>query len=213
MSCLADLQRQFDIARCEVALVRESVRQATTRVWKAGRRDLRRRITNEQALDVSCVTWLDNDEDVCVVCARRLIGGYLSEIELNETILRNLIQEARSDVVLQAAAEEKMTCIAKRKAAFELGRMVAEARVMLWLFRMNTRGVAPGGQRMAMELKARWPVKAKSILSQKYLLRALRSRRVQKYVCRRFRRRWGVSWRRLCARSLMTSAEIRDRVL
>ena len=212
MSRLRELQAAVEVGRSHLQDIRRTCHRAQQQVHRAQQDNIRRTISHDQSLSVAVVVLFEADDDVCMVCARRIIGGKLSSVVLDEVILRNLIREVRSEPELLALAEEAIVKREYRHRAFSLARMIAEAKVVLWLYSQNAKGVAVSGKRLACELKKTWPLRGKSVLAMKFLMRATRSRWFQGNVCKRLRRVWGVSWKKLSARSAMTPADIAARV-
>jgi hypothetical protein len=169
-------------------------------------------MSHDQSLSVAVVVLLEANDDVCVVCARRIIGGKLSSVTLDEDILRNLIREVRAEPELLASAEDAIVTREYRYRGIALSPMVAEAKVVLWLDSQNVKGVSFSSKWLAYELKRTWPPRGTSDLAMKFLMRATRSPRFQGNVCKRLRREWGASWRKLSAKSAMTSEAIAARV-
>ena len=107
-----------------------------------------------------------------------------------------------ADVAARAACPASMASAVAKLAARprcalvdRAALLVAEAHVALWLAEVNAKGVAASSMEMSAVLRRRWPIDA-----------------VRNWSLR-FRRRWGISWRRLCTRSEMTPDSIRLRVL
>jgi hypothetical protein len=212
MSRLRELQAAVEVARSNLQHIRQTCHRAQQQVHRAQQSSIRRTISHDQCLSVAVVVLLEADDDVCVVCARRIIGGKLPSVTLDEVILQNLIREVRAEPELLASAADAIVKREYRHRGFCLARMIAESKVVLWLYSQNAKGVAVSGKRLACELKRTWPPRGKSVLAMKFLMRATRSRWFQGNVCKRLRREWGVSWKKLSARSAMTPEDIAARV-
>ena len=124
-----------------------------------------------------------------------------------------------ADIAARVACPASMASAAAKLAARprcalvdRAALLVAEAHVALWLAEVNAKGVAASSMQMSAILRRHWPIDGRSAKTLRFLLRMRHSSVAVRMWSLRFRRRWGISWRRLCTRSEMTPDSIRLRV-
>ena len=124
-----------------------------------------------------------------------------------------------ADIAARVACPASMASAAAKLAARprcplvdRAALLVAEAHVALWLAEVNSKGVAASSMQMSAILRRHWPIDGRSAKTLRFLLRMRHSSVAVRMWSLRFRRRWGISWRRLCTRSEMTPDSIRLRV-
>ena len=148
------------------------------------------------------------DEELGALCYRFLHarGMQSSAVVVQELRIR---VRANPALVAQAAAD-----LAGGPASAQLFRAtlaLAEAAVVVWLVKANVRGVAASTAQLASELRVLWPRAARGVRARVFLLRLRHVKHARRNWANRFRRRWGVCWRKLQARADLSPATIRAR--
>ena len=92
-------------------------------------------------------------------------------------------------------------------------RLCAEARVAIWVRRMNMKGVAPLAEQLSNQLSASWPESDMLVIDNTFHKRILGSTVARKKWAWEFKARWAMQWKAMPKRPFLEIGERSKRVL
>ena len=203
-----------------VAAAEAEVRSLRQVVERARHTDKRRRNRSRSGSDdsetllLALVAALSASPTIVYLCYRCVASVPAEAAPAGERHV--LPDDVAARIACPAVITKAAALLAARPHSFlvdRAARMTAEAHVAMWLAEVNAKGVAASSMQMAVVLRRQWPVAGRSAKTQRLLLRMRHSSAAVRTWSRRFRLRWGISWRRLSTRADMSPDSIRFRVL
>ena len=213
MSALAHLQARLAAAVAEVRVIRKNCRTA-------GRLHLREKKVKARYCNSARTARLlalahvfaNGDEDIVGLIAVLLRGATVEEAlgAVADTNHMSPLADSRH-YHLTIWARMAATTAPLRTLAAKAQRLVAEARVAVWVRRMNRNGIAPMAEQIAQRLVQEWPADPGIALDSAWLQRFSTSRTVKAQWMKSFKSRWGCKWQALTARGVLDMDERRRR--
>jgi hypothetical protein len=207
------LRACVDAAAAELATLRASTRSAVQMLRKRCGRTAS--ISPPRRLIVLAAACCLLDVDVCVVVlvTRVLWKSWKHGRCLSHEALAALLESIRADANMAEAARVALAGRGGARLLLRLGRLVAEARLAMWLVTVNSQGVAVSTAQLVARLRMLWPPAARGWQCEAFLARVRQWPRRRKAYAKTFRARWGVSWRRLPSRANLDTEDLLFRVL
>ena len=213
MSLRAQLQARLDEAVAKVRVLRTVCRTAgryhlRNKKRKAGSSSSARKTRLLALADV----YADSDEDIVGLIAVVLRAATVEEATgaVADSIHESSLADSRHvHLVIWARMASKTVPV--RALAAKAQRLVAEARVAVWMRQMNRNGVAPMGQQLVRRLLQEWPAVNGATVDQAWQQRLRTSAAVHKKWIQVFTDRWGCKWQALPARGAVEGEERRRR--
>ena len=206
------LQEAILAAEAEVRSLRQVVERAR-QSDKQCRNRLRIGSEESETLLLALVSVLSASPSIVYLCYRCVSSLPAEAAPAGERHV--LPDDVAARIACPAVITKAAALLAARPHSFlvdRAARMTAEAHVAMWLAEVNAKGVAASSMQMAVVLRRHWPAAGRSAKTQRLLLRMWRSSAAVRIWSRRFRLRWGISWRRLSTRADMNPDSIRFRV-
>ena len=202
MSARAQLQARLAAAVAEVRVIRKNCRTA-------GRLHLRQRKMKDRSsnnartarLLALANVYANGDEDIVGLIAVLLRGATVAEATgaVADSIHVSSLADSRH-YHLAIWARMAATTAPLRDLAAKAQRLVAEARVAVWVRRMNRNGVAPMAEQLVNRLFQEWPAGRGAAVDRAWQQLLRTSAGVKKKWIRSFTGRWGCRWQALTAR-------------
>jgi hypothetical protein len=170
-----------------------------------------RACTHRQAVLLRLMQQLGASWAPVVVVARRW-GVCLAAAAVSEAAHIESLQAACSDPAVTAAAAAAAAGRPRGVLCHRAACLIAEAQTLEWLLTANARGVAPSAAALLVQMRAHWPAACRDARYLRYFFRLRHIATARKNWARRFRARWGVSWKRLPARADVPPDTVRQRV-
>ena len=213
MSLRAQLQARLDEAVAKVRVLRTGCRSAgryhmRNKKRKAGSSSSARKTRLLALADV----YADSDEDIVGLIAVVLRAATVEEATgavADSSDESSLADSRHVHLVIWARMASKTVPV--RALAAKAQRLVAEARVAVWMRQMNRNGVAPMGQQLVRRLLQEWPAVSGATVDQAWQQRLRTSAAVKKKWIQVFTDRWGCKWQALPARGAVEGEERRRR--
>ena len=213
MSLRAQLQARLDEAVAKVRVLRTVCRKAgrlhqRKKKRKAGSSSSARKTRLLALADV----YADSDEDIVGLIAVVLRAATVEEATgaVADSTHESSLAESR-DVDLVSWARMASETVPVRALAATAQRLVAEARVAVWVRHMNRNGVAPIAEQLVSRLLQWWPAVSGATVDRAWQERLRTSAAVKKKWIGLFRTRWGCKWQALPARGAVEGEERRRR--
>ena len=206
------LQEAILAAEAEVRSLRQVVERAR-QSDKQCRNRLRIGSEESETLLLALVSVLSASPSIVYLCYRCVSSLSAEAAPAEERHV--LPDDVAARIACPAVITKAAALLAARPHSFlvdRAARMTAEAHVAIWLAEVNAKGVAASSMQMAVVLRRHWPAAGRSAKTQRLLLRMRHSSAAVRIWSRRFRLRWGISWRRLSTRADMNPDSIRFRV-
>ena len=113
------------------------------------------------------------------------------------------LQASRQKIAKECAFVAARAAVVSSLAA-RAQKLVAEARVAIWVRQMNHRGVAPMREHMINQLIAHWPGSTSGfVVDRTFLVNLQRSSMAKKRWASRFRSRWAMKYQALPTRAYL----------
>jgi len=205
------LQDAIVAAEAEVRSLRHMVESAR-HSDKRRRNRYRRGSDDYEMLLLALVSALSGSPAIVNLCYRCVVAVLAEAAPAG--VRHVLPDDVAARIACPAVIAKAAALLAARPHSYivdRTARLTAEAHVALWLSEVNVKGVAASSLQMAVVLRRHWPVAGRSAKTQRLLLRMRHSSAAVRIWSRRFRLRWGISWRRLCTRAEMAPDSIRFR--
>ena len=156
--------------------------------------------------------YANKDEDIVALIAVLLRGATVEEARgaAGDPNQESALTDSRH-AHLVIWARKASSAVPLRPLAAKAQRLVAEARVAVWVRRMNRKGVAPLAGQIVERLFEEWPDLQGMTVDLLWKSRLRRSPAISKAWVRLFSSRWGCKWQALPARCSLEPAERRRR--
>ena len=207
-----DLLTSVDAAASELEKLRASARTALQLLRKRSRRTLAASPPHRLILLAAACCCLESDAPVLVLVMRVLWRSWKHGRGLSNVALAELLENIRADETLIQDSKALLSGRGGARLLLRLGRLVAEARLAMWLVSVNTQGVAVNTAQLVAKLRALWPPAARGWQCDAFLARVRQWPRRRKAYAKTFRLRWGVTWRRLPSRANLEPTDLLFRV-
>ena len=197
-----------DAAASELATLRASARSAVQMLRKRCGRTSSVSPPHRLMILASVCCFLEADVRVSVLVMRVLWRSWKHGRCMSHAALAELLERIRADATLSDAAKTSLAGRGGARLLLRLGRLVAKARVAMWLVSVNSPGVAVSTAQLVARLRVLWPPAARGWQRDAFLARARQWPRRRKAYAKTFRLRWGVAWRRLPSRANLDADDL-----
>ena len=213
MSARAVLRQQLEEAARVLHHERRQRRRASRRERAQHQRCLVRSKERSKLL-ATVALYCEQDATIMSLVAVLLAACTAEEAVASARVSREpsaLQISRRVEVVREACISTKQVPLPHPATVAQ--RLCAEARVAIWVRRMNMKGVAPLAEQLSSQLSASWPNSDQLVIDNTFHKRILGSTAAREKWAWEFKARWAMQWKAMPKRPFLEFGERSKRVI